>query len=115
VKEGRRHATDWGDRPRATQRVSRLAIPVVGAGWLLAMVIAFTRSSWYLVGEATVGSVAGLLGLCMLLADWWPGKSGWPFFDRDSSPLKGWYGRSGPMLLVAWGLALLIGAVVQDR
>jgi hypothetical protein len=43
----------------------------------------------------------------MLLTDWWPGESGWPFFDRDSSPLKGWYGRSG--------LTLLIGALVQDR
>jgi hypothetical protein len=63
------------------------------------LAIAYTRGSWYLVGEATVGSGGAFLGLCMLLTDWWPGKSGWPFFDQDESPLRGWYGRSGPILL----------------
>jgi hypothetical protein len=55
---------DGGDRvpQRVTQRVSRWILPVVALGWLLAMAIAYTRGSWYLVGEASVGAAAGLPG-----------------------------------------------------
>jgi hypothetical protein len=83
-------------------------------GWPIALLLSLLRGRVEPLGDASIGAVAALLGTLMLAKDWWPGKSGWPFYPRWN-PLKGWYGQATPVLLTLGGWLILVNALVQGR